>query len=52
MPTITYPVIGGELNSTIMTEMIRFYADIIAVLSLRLQFMIEGFSPVMLKDDL
>jgi hypothetical protein len=52
LPTITYPVIGEELNSSIMVDMIRFSADIIAVLSLRLQFMIEGFSPVMSKDDL
>jgi hypothetical protein len=52
LSTITYSVIGEELNSSIMTDMIRFSTDIIEVLSLRLQFVIEGFSPVMSKDDL
>jgi hypothetical protein len=33
LPTITYPIVGEELKSDVMVDMIRSSADLIALLS-------------------
>ena len=33
LPTITYPIVGEELKSDVMVDMIRLSADLIALLS-------------------